>query len=180
MKKYKTFCETVYSAPFWDFLIHITRSPQDKKSILKNGFDISRNPVILKGVYCVPDCWYMGTTRKNDPSRIDIYTKHNTKVFDTDANRPIDSLQGIGTKQWNTLYCEILSKLGIKIIPKGNFSWEYYFEKNSIKIKEFLNDFELRERYQKLLYNVLIKQYDVVVNGGELIIINPKCIDHLE
>lgn len=182
MKRYKPYKfeeMIIYTKPFWHSLIHSVKNPEDKQSILQNGFLVGQNDFILKGIYTVPDVWYGGNIRARQETIIQIYTKKNTRVYDSGADRPIDSLRGIGSLKFNLLYCKILKKLKYNLLPASideDYNW---YKKNAEVIEKFLDDSSARKLYQKLLFNELIKKYDVYINGGELIIINPECIEEM-
>jgi len=172
---------TTYTTPFWRYLIHDTDSEENRRNILEHGFEYSSNPNILKGIYTQPDDWYI-STGKGFP--IKIYTRKNTRIFDNGVDRPMDSLRGLGNIEFNKVYVDILNKLGYKVSyakKDGDYIW---FHENEKVIEEFIGrpaNWDSRQKYQRLLYEFLIdNNYDVYINGGEIIIVNEVCIDKLE
>jgi hypothetical protein len=161
------------SWPEFKTLIHVARSLEDKKSIMKKGFEIGRNTFILKGIYTRPYHWLDKTDFSDGSLKngIRIYTRPDAKVFDNGCDRPMDALFGNGTPQYRKVYKEILNKLGykVKIKPSDNQG------RGDPERERFLDDKESRPKFMSMYYDWLKdNNYSLVVNGGEIIIIDPE------
>lgn len=146
-------------------LIHVAKTPADAKSILANGFIIDRNPAIIAGIYTTfPDA---GWTK---PGRTLELTLKRSTWFDSGADRPIDALHGNGNKAWNALWWSVLEELGANDDDAEESITEAIFADRAI-----------RREYAKLMTKTLLKcDIDVLVHGGENIIIRPSVVSAMQ
>ena len=143
---------------------------------------VRKNTKILSGIYTQPLQWFsVGMFGEGEKDRI-IYieTIDEPKLFDNGANRPTDTLRGFGSSEWNKFYCDALNKLGYSIkssiMTGGKEDCKWYF-KNKDVIEKFFNNWDDRIKFEKIYLQWLLQQnYQIVVNGGELIIIDVSCI----
>ena len=143
---------------------------------------VRKNTKILSGIYTQPLQWFsVGMFGEGEKDRI-IYieTIDEPKLFDNGANRPTDTLRGFGSSEWNKFYCDALNKLGYSIkssiMTGGKEDGKWYF-KNKDVIEKFFNNWDDRIKFEKIYLQWLLQQnYQIVVNGGELIIIDVSCI----
>ena len=161
--------------PDFKYLIHLARSTDDRESIMKNGFELGRNDIILRGVYTRPKKWMSTGEFKNSiesKKGLEIMTRPDAKVFDNGCDRPMDALYGYSeSPKFRKIYKEFLNKLGFKIDKidpnKGG--------RGDPERERYIDDHEARKKFQKMLYDWLqTNGYSLYVNGGEIIIVNPQ------
>lgn len=167
---------STYTSPFWNYLIHETRNKEVRDKILKEGFEYTTNPNILKGIYTIPDIWYRSL---GIGPAIKIFTRRTTRVFDNGAEKPSNSLRGFGNVKFNEFYVDILSRMGYDL-PYANRDEDItWLRRNKEEIERFFNNMEDRQTFMRRLRHWLLPKYDVYVDGGQVIIVNKVCIEKL-
>ncbi len=132
------------------FIHETTKEIADK--ILKEGFIVSKNDNITKGVYTIPIV-YKKEPFNGQEIEIEVLLKPNSKIFWTNTKRPNDFYYGVGNNFFNDLFI----KLG------GNIN-----DNNRIV---FLRNME------KWLSN---NGYCGVQQGGEIVITDLSCIESIQ
>jgi hypothetical protein len=165
----------IYRYPFWNVLIH-EATRENAISISKHGFAVGKNPIIIAGIYTIPDVWKDGKFR-DESVEFFVYTKKNIVVEDMETDKP--SLQ-IGYKIQNPKYYsffrEFANDFGYSFEEKPKYNPETLAE-----MSRWGNDIPAREKYAKAMTKFLHEnKVDVVVNGGECIIMNNNCIEKIE
>jgi hypothetical protein len=159
-----------------NMLIHFT----DKKnieSIRKNGFSLSKNPNILKGVYTFPFATYGEDDflTNKDKAHFLIEVDKDAVYYDTGAHYPSDAMYGFGSKNYRDLYIESMIGLDEKnsILKKynaGSKGWHNI-------VNKIMDDKDKRHRFNDILIDKLNQQgIDILQHGGEVIILNPNVI----
>lgn len=165
----------VFSKPFWKSLVHATRTPEDKVSILSSRKFIISNPNILPGVYTQPDTWLAWDVE--EPKRIDIHLLSCNFAHNA-CNRPIDAFSGQGSVWWNALYCKAARRVGIDLSPADKPDDIEWLTKNDELIRSIDRIGGQRQPWIKAMTVELRNaKVDVLGNGGEFIILNPAVID---
>lgn len=161
--------------PLW----HHARTATDMRSILRTGFRLGRNPKILPGVYTVPFGWEK-PDKKLHKHVLEIRLKKGTVVLDTDSERPMHAVAGIGHKSWNALWVHVLKGMRHPFALAKKHNDQDWAAKNEDKLNAFLmgdGRWERREKYVKGMAAELKRcKVDALIQGGEFIILNPKSI----
>lgn len=131
--------------------IHET-SKEIADKILKEGFIVSKNENITKGVYTIPIV-YKKESFNSQEIELEVFLKPNSKIFWTNTKRPMDFYYGVGNNFFNALFI----KLG------GN-------QRDNNRIV-FLRNME------KWLSN---NGYCGIQQGGEIVITDLSCIESIQ
>ena len=163
-------CDHIVKKRFWDVLTHTT-SPEDKESILKNGFDTSKNR--WNGIFAFDP---RNSVFEIGEGTIFMETDDRCKIIDLGGDRPMDNYRGVGTLEYNKIYADCAKKNGFDIpYSKEDCDWDWYTE-NSEDIEIIMRKFEQTE----CIRDILIEDgYGIVINGGEIIIIDNKCVKRM-
>jgi hypothetical protein len=160
-----------FSKPFWNYLVHEARSKEAMESILQTRFKVGTNPVILKGVYTVPDIWYKGCFLGNDTCYpIKIFTSRTANYYDNGADRPMDTLlcRGDLDPEYVAFHKQLLKKQGYVLrSAEDAYNW----------LDNRKNHRQWASALQKWLAD---RDVDIFQNGGETIILNLSCIEKIE
>ena len=132
------------------FIHETTKEIADK--ILKEGFIVSKNDNITKGVYTIPIV-YKKESFNSQEIELEVFLKPNSKIFWTNTKRPMDFYYGVGNNFFNALFI----KLG------GN-------QRDNNRIV-FLRNME------KWLSN---NGYCGIQQGGEIVITDLSCIESIQ
>ncbi len=165
---------TLNKAP-WKYLIHFARD--GKKENRDKLLEVGPKKFKLRGklgIYTTPN--YKPMVNLDKDVHIKITTKDNIKILDTGGRKATELWSGIGKKEYGILFADILKKMGIDISePKKDFDYDW-----------LKSNFKEVTKFNHTKFIVLFKQYlkrnkyDVLINGGEIIIINVNCIESWE
>ena len=161
--------------PLW----HHVRTVTDMRSILRGGFKLGRNPKILAGVYTVPFGWEK-PDRKLHEHVLEIRLRKGAVILDTDSERPMHAVAGLGHKSWNALWVHVLKGMGHPFDLAKKHNDQDWAAKNEDKLNALLmgdGRWERRQRYAKAMAAELKRcKVDALIQGGEFIILNLKSI----
>jgi len=163
--------------PDWEYLVHYT-TPENKKKILKEGFKFKKGPFIytLPDYHLDPDLVMEHNEMTGRTGRIEIIINADSKVLDLKDNEKPRMQYGFGSPQYNKIYHEVLKDM--KYLPDDKYAGKNpykYYEQNKPIIDEVLEKKE-KELYEKIAKKLLKNDVDVIINGGEILIVNLKII----
>lgn len=165
--------------PF-DFFIHTT-DKSNVESILNKGLQKTKNLNIIQGIYVFPDKWYQRSMFSRTSIPLKVKVSPSAKYYDSDVDRPLEALTGRGDKKWQDMWVNAIKEADPKFKDLEP-SYKNKDEKNLQLLDKAVNKVIMgsgRKKYIQALMKQL-KGIDILQNGGEIIILNPKVITKVE
>lgn len=163
--------------------VHEVKNAEDKRQIIANGFILGKNPSIYRGVYARPypkKIWYEAKHKigkryeKISEVVIEIEVDPSARVFQIGNEYPIHSLRGYGNLEWNKMYVEAAKKIGIQLPVAQHHCDPYWDSAHGEQLNNLM--FEMRQPLVNELNTIIKNRCDILINGGEVIIVNPTVI----
>ena len=143
------------------------------KSILRLGFETGRNKKIVPGVYAFPRPMHGKVT--DCTLALDLWPE--SSFFDTDTEWTLDAYLGFGNRAWDEVWWLAAKKAGY-LFPR------HVSERQSddilARLGEFYQDKRARRVYTRAVAKILLScGVDLLSQGGEIVIINPRAISEV-